>query len=51
MATKRLGKGLDALIRPRKEQAVSSAGVFPPFLFQRSKRIPINPGKILIKRH
>ena len=27
MATKRLGKGLDALIRPRKEQTVSSAGV------------------------
>ena len=27
MATKRLGKGLDALIRPQKEQTVSSAGV------------------------
>ena len=27
MATKRLGKGLDALIRPQKEQAVLSAGV------------------------
>ena len=28
MATKRLGKGLDALIRPQKEQAVLSAGVY-----------------------
>ena len=33
MATQRLGKGLDALIRPKKEENVLSAGV---------KKIPIS---------
>ena len=33
MATQRLGKGLDALIRPQKEENVLSAGV---------KKIPIS---------
>ena len=44
MATKRLGKGLDALIRPRKEQAVSSAGV-STISISKIKKNPHQPRK------
>ena len=44
MATKRLGKGLDALIRPRKERAVSSAGV-STISISKIKKNPHQPRK------